>query len=398
MTISELKYLATNLSNLTSLPVRIYKNNEYYFYYYTASFFKDPVVMVEEDIKNSKNDLFYVTTKDFFYYAFLKYHNYSIVLGPFRLIHPDETSLSILAFNLNLPKEEITQFILLMNSIPPTSIESVIQSLCLLNFVLTKEQKNISDIFFESDNSKNNNQHINIESIDNSAQINNQQLINNTYGIEKDLFKIIENGDIVKLKNWIKNAPVAHPGILANDTLRHTKNTFIATATLVSRTAIKGHMDIGEALSLSDLYIQKMELLQNNFDVINLQTNMIIDYTERIAKINNKSNTSILLINLNKYILSHLSDAIKSNDICSSLYVSKSVLFDKIKKETGMTLSNYILFVKINESKDLLKYSNRSISAISTYLGFSSQSHFNHAFKKITNTTPIEYRKTRGKK
>ena len=57
-----------------------------------------------------------------------------------------------------------------------------------------------------------------------------------------------------------------------------------------------------------------------------------------------------------------------------------------------MTVSNYILNIKINESKSLLKYTDKPISAISLYLGFSSQSHFNHAFKKITNKTPIEYR------
>ena len=45
----------------------------------------------------------------------------------------------------------------------------------------------------------------------------------------------------------------------------------------------------------------------------------------------------------------------------------------------------------------LLKYTDKSISSISVYLGFSSQSHFNHAFKKITNKTPIEYRKKHTK-
>ena len=135
-----------------------------------------------------------------------------------------------------------------------------------------------------------------------------------------------------------------------------------------------------------------MELLQTNTDIYTLQINMVLDYTQQVAKIHGKKDASSLLVNFNKYVLSHLSNAIKIDDICKELYVSKSVLFDKIKKETNMTVSNYILNIKINESKSLLKYTDKPISAISLYLGFSSQSHFNHAFKKITNKTPIEYR------
>ena len=137
-----------------------------------------------------------------------------------------------------------------------------------------------------------------------------------------------------------------------------------------------------------------MELLQSSSDIMALQINMILDYTERVAKINGIKNASSLLIELNKYILSHLSEAIKIEDICKALFISKSVLFAKIKKETDMTVSNYILYVKVNEAKSLLKYTNQSIASISIYLGFSSQSHFNHAFKKFTNTTPIKYRLT----
>ena len=57
-----------------------------------------------------------------------------------------------------------------------------------------------------------------------------------------------------------------------------------------------------------------------------------------------------------------------------------------------MTLSEYILKFKINESKNLLKYTNKPIPVISTYLGFSSQSHFNKVFKKYLNVTPLKYR------
>ena len=47
---------------------------------------------------------------------------------------------------------------------------------------------------------------------------------------------------------------------------------------------------------------------------------------------------------------------------------------------------------KIEEAKKLLRYSTKSLSAISTYLGFSSQSHFSRVFKKYVGENPSVYR------
>ncbi|MCB5388116.1 helix-turn-helix domain-containing protein [Blautia glucerasea] len=40
----------------------------------------------------------------------------------------------------------------------------------------------------------------------------------------------------------------------------------------------------------------------------------------------------------------------------------------------------------------MLRYSDKSLSAISTHLGFSSQSHFSRVFKKYTAKNPSNYR------
>ena len=57
-----------------------------------------------------------------------------------------------------------------------------------------------------------------------------------------------------------------------------------------------------------------------------------------------------------------------------------------------MTLTDFILMKKSEEAARLLAYTDKSLIAISDFLGFSSQSHFSRVFKKYMGKTPSEYR------
>lgn len=389
----DLIFLANNLSTLCRIPIRIYKDKEQIHFFNSTSLIKDPFIVEEEKLLNKTEEIGYIINDEFFYYTYIKHLDYKIILGPFRQLKPNDIVITKIASKLKLNKDELDNFIETIKSIPTSSLENFLHILCLVHFSINKKKVNVSDILIDKEQSQIINTNINQEIKNNEINEIVNSSINNSFTIEQELYRIVEHGEIDELKLWLNNAPIIHSGVLSNDTIRHTKNTFIAAATLISRAAIKGQMDPGKALALSDMYIQKMESLNNSLDIYTLQMNMVLEFTEQVAKIHGKKDASSLLINFNKYILSHLTDSIKIKDICKSLYVSKSVLFDKIKQETNMTVSNYILKIKINESKSLLKYTDKSISSISSYLGFSSQSHFNHTFKKLTNKTPNEYRK-----
>lgn len=387
-----LKYLVSNLANLCGIPTRLYQNDKLILFVSFVEFPFDPFNLYKKEIMPLKENIGYYTTNDFFYYAYLNSHKYKIVVGPFRPVKPTLEIISKVALDLELPKEQFSNFIYAMNSIVSMPLESVLQSLSMFNFILNKEKKSLSDILINLEHDKEINKLIQKEVSTNQLDNFNEDYDNTAYSIEQDLYKIVKNGEVDKLKQWIKNAPATRSGLLSFDMLRQVKDTFIVSTTIFSRAAIEGNMDVKEALSLSDLYIQKMELMKNIDDITSLQMQMLNDYTEHVAKIKGNQNYSPFLIKLNKYIINHLSDAIKSEDLCLALYISKSSLFSKIKKETGMTLSEYILNIKINESKNLLKYTSKPIAVISAYLGFASQSHFNNTFKKYLNTTPIKYR------
>ena len=72
--------------------------------------------------------------------------------------------------------------------------------------------------------------------------------------------------------------------------------------------------------------------------------------------------------------------------------MSRPYLSAKFSREAGMSLTDFILKQKTEEAKRLLRYSDKSAAAISSYLGFSSQSYFSRVFRKYSGKTPAEYR------
>ena len=78
--------------------------------------------------------------------------------------------------------------------------------------------------------------------------------------------------------------------------------------------------------------------------------------------------------------------------MAETFFLSRPYLSAKFRQETGETLTDYILREKTEEAKRLLRYSDKSASAIGAYLGFSSHGHFIRVFKKYAGMTPNDFR------
>lgn len=111
-------------------------------------------------------------------------------------------------------------------------------------------------------------------------------------------------------------------------------------------------MDVTEALTLSDAYIQRCELASEESTIRNLNYLMVIDYAEKVHKIRFGQNPSKLVLSVSKYIQQHLSDPIKVQDLADALYMGRSRLSTNFKKETGINLSDYITMKKSMKPRD----------------------------------------------
>ncbi len=396
MKIDDVQYLCTTIGNLAGIPIRIYKNTKRIFYYSLVNLPKDPIVPYEDKILKISDHIGYFITPRFHYYGIVNSEKYKIVLGPSRQWTANKTDLSELAFECDVPKDETENFIAAMESLVAMPLNSVLQTLCSMNCVLNGEKVSLADITIYDEEQFRLSEEITAKQTETHYEetndLSNDTAVHNTLALEQTIMNFVRHGDTAALKKWLKSAPAIRPGILSSDTIRQLKNTFIVTATLVSRAAIRGGMDVNDALSLSDAYIQKNELLSSIEAIENLQYHMVFDYTEKVEKIRLGKTPTKLLTDIVNYVQKHLSEPVDIAALSKAMFISRTHLAVKFKKETGMTLTEFVLKEKIEEGKRLLRYTDKPISAIAAYLGFSSQSHFANVFKKYANSSPNEYR------
>ncbi|WP_152396673.1 helix-turn-helix transcriptional regulator [Paenibacillus guangzhouensis] len=94
-----------------------------------------------------------------------------------------------------------------------------------------------------------------------------------------------------------------------------------------------------------------------------------------------------------EYIQIHIHDPrLSVEDIADHIALSAKYVRQLFLDQYGMSLSNYILNMRIEKVKELLQHSDMSVAEISQQAGFLTKSHFFTAFKKATGMTPAQYR------
>ena len=214
------------------------------------------------------------------------------------------------------------------------------------------------------------------------------------YVPEFDFYYAVKNGDIVKVSQLcsVDFAKKDGLGKLCEDSLQNLKYHFAITAAMLARYCIESGMEHETAYSLSDLYIQSCDRCTNENELSGLHRNMSMDYTKRMAELRKNKVYSKQIVLCINYIYSHLHKKISVEELSKHTGLSPSYLSRLFRKETGESITEYIIKRKINAAKNMLKYSGYSLSEISATLAFSCQSYFTKIFKELEGVTPKKYR------
>lgn len=213
-----------------------------------------------------------------------------------------------------------------------------------------------------------------------------------TIDAETQLCQMLQEGNIDAVDLCQSTFGSPGEGRLAKDPLTHIKYSYVCSVTLMTRYSIWGGMDEKEAFYSSDLYIQQLEKCTTVNEVKELHREMMVFFVMYMNNLKNKYDYSRPVMQCIDYIYYHLHDKFNVKTLAEHVNLSPNYLSTLFKKETGMSVINYILEKRLNSAKYLLQYTDMSCLDIAYTLTFGSQSHFAQKFRQKFGITPKQYR------
>lgn len=83
-----------------------------------------------------------------------------------------------------------------------------------------------------------------------------------------------------------------------------------------------------------------------------------------------------------------------STYLAEDLRQDYSALSKLFSEREGITIEHYFIAQKIEKAKELLVYNELSLSEIAIQLNYSNVAHLSNQFKKVTGSTPTQFKKT----
>ena len=97
-----------------------------------------------------------------------------------------------------------------------------------------------------------------------------------------------------------------------------------------------------------------------------------------------------------QYVHKHYAENITLEEVCDHVGFSVAYFSALFKKETGEGFAKYLMRVRMDGAKTLLRETGLSVTEICERVGYNDRKHFTQTFHKIAGVNPAEYRKLYG--
>jgi AraC-like DNA-binding protein len=309
----------------------------------------------------------------------------TIIVGPFLSDSPDEAFISSIIERNKLPlghKQLIEQYyktLTILNLAAYKSIGYMLVNLAArpvvdANMLLSRNEDFIATTKEENEIGK--------EKFHSGIELR--------YKTQRELMNAVRKGskdEALKLFSFFNYNPTHR---VPNNPLRASKNLGFSVSAMLRVAAEEGGVSPVYLHNTSDMFASLIEKASSIAELESTLIKMVSDYCD-LVKNHSTSGFSPTISKAIDYINLNFDSQLSLSLIADKIEVNPSHLSRQFKKETNMTITEFINRKRVEEAKILIEQSNNSITEISMMAGFESHNYFYAVFKQITSLTPKGY-------
>lgn len=220
------------------------------------------------------------------------------------------------------------------------------------------------------------------------------QRLENRYRLEDELLQAVTGGDRSRLHRLLHGTDLnvaVEPRL--SDPVRNIKNYCIVLNTVLRKAAQRGGVHPLYLDDLSRTFAARIEQLPTAAAAQQLTNEMADQYCLLVQR-HSAEDYSLPVQTALLYVRQHLAEPLSLRTVAAALGCNASYFSARFKKETGQTLTEFILQERMRLAADLLLSTRLQVQTVAQYCGYLDVNYFSRVFRQTVGCSPSEYRKS----
>lgn len=145
------EYLAVSLSNLSGIPVRLYRDGVFQKVYYANKFTPDLAILEEQHIFAAKETVSYYLTEQLLLFGLFRVERepVSFIVGPVTQMHLSRARVRDLLRSIGEPLDRDTELLNYLQAIPTYPLRNFLQILCSFDYFINGRKRSVAEFLLQ---------------------------------------------------------------------------------------------------------------------------------------------------------------------------------------------------------------------------------------------------------
>lgn len=218
------------------------------------------------------------------------------------------------------------------------------------------------------------------------------------YHVVEDTVYCLHQGDYILFPPYVMHHSYSDPDVSVRRIVVYFTKAMVSDSrifSLLSKHAWIYRQDEGaEILRI----LQEMKREQDKADPYSVKYNYFL-LNQMLIKLSRNAVEAELsegetrMTDVIRYLHENYADKITLDDLSGRFFISRYYLCHEFKKYTNCSIVHYINNLRISHAQRLFEETDKTITEISTLVGFSNVTHFNRVFRSLTGKSPSQSKK-----